>query len=121
AAFLGHCFPVWLGFKGGKGVATFIGVLLGIAWPVALIFCAVWLLIAFAQRYSSLAGLTASVTAPIFAYAAWLMGWAPDGNKFAATAAVIAAVIIWKHRSNIGRLLNGTESKIGQKKAAEPS
>ena len=122
AVFLGHCFPVWLGFKGGKGVATFIGLLLGIAWRVGLIFCAVWLAIALAQRYSSLAGITASVTSPIFAYAAWLMAWGPDGTTFAATAAVIAAIVLWKHRTNIGRLLSGTEPKIGsEKKVTEAS
>jgi glycerol-3-phosphate acyltransferase PlsY len=122
AVFLGHCFPIWLGFKGGKGVATFIGVLFGIAWPVGLIFCAVWLLIAWARKTSSLAALTAAVTAPIFAYVAWLQGWGPDGTKFAATAAVIAALLIYNHRANIGRLLKGTEPKIGsEKKTAEPA
>ncbi len=112
AAFLGHCFPVWLGFKGGKGVATFIGVLFGLAWPVAVAFLVVWLIIAFAQRYSSLAALTAAATSPIFAYVAFLMGWAVDGTKLAATAALLAALLIYNHRANIGRLLNGTESKI---------
>src|SRR5215217_2632526 len=67
-AFLGHCFPVWLGFKGGKGVAVMIGSLLSLAWPVGLIFCATWLLIAFTRKTSSLAALTAAATAPIFAY-----------------------------------------------------
>jgi glycerol-3-phosphate acyltransferase PlsY len=113
AVFLGHCFPVWLRFKGGKGVATFIGVLLGIAWPVGLIFCAVWLFIAYLQKFSSLAALTAAVTAPIFAYVTWLMGWtAVDGTKFAATVALLTLVLIYNHRANIGRLLNGTEPKI---------
>ncbi|MBN9304250.1 MAG: glycerol-3-phosphate acyltransferase [Devosia sp. 67-54] len=122
AAFLGHCYPVWLGFKGGKGVATMIGVLLGLAWPVGLIFCAVWLVIALARRLSSLSALTAAVTAPIFAYVAWLMEWtALDGVRFAATAAVIAVLLIWNHRSNIGRLMAGTEPKIGAgKQAAGP-
>jgi glycerol-3-phosphate acyltransferase PlsY len=122
AVFLGHCFPVWLRFKGGKGVATMIGVLLGLAWPVGLAFCAVWLIIALAQRMSSLSALTAAVTAPVFAYVAWLMGWAPDGIKLAATAAVLAALLIYNHRTNIGRLLSGTEPKIGsEKKASEAS
>jgi len=122
AVFLGHCFPVWLGFKGGKGVATFIGILFGIAWPVGLIFCAVWLLIALTRRMSSLSALTAAVTSPIFAYVAFLMGWATDGIKFAATAAVLAALLIYNHRTNIGRLINGTEPKIGaEKKTAEPT
>ena len=122
AVFLGHCFPVWLGFRGGKGVATMIGVLLGLAWPVALAFCAVWLVIALAQRVSSLSAITAAVTAPIFAYAAWLMNWAPDGTKLAATVALLAAILVYNHRANIGRLLSGTEPKIGsEKKASEAS
>jgi len=118
AVFLGHCFPVWLGFKGGKGVATMIGVLFGLAWPVALVFCVVWLIIAFAQRRSSLAAITAAVTAPIFAYAAWLMGWAPDGTKLAATTGLLAALLIYNHRANIARLLRGTEPKIGSENKA---
>jgi glycerol-3-phosphate acyltransferase PlsY len=82
----------------------------------------VWLIIALAQRMSSLSALTAAVTAPIFAYVAWLMGWAPDGIKLAATAAVLAALLIYNHRTNIGRLLSGTEPKIGsEKKASEAS
>lgn len=116
AVFLGHCFPVWLRFKGGKGVATMIGVLLGLAWPVGVVFCAVWLFIAFTQRFSSLSALTAAVTSPIFAYVAYLMGWADDGIKLAATAALLAALLIYNHRANIGRLLNGTEPKIGSEK-----
>jgi glycerol-3-phosphate acyltransferase PlsY len=121
AVFLGHCFPVWLGFKGGKGVATFIGVLLGLAWPVGVIFCVVWLIIAAARRISSLAALTAAVTSPIFAYVSFLMGFSPEGIKFAATVALIAALVIYNHRSNIGRLINGTEPKIGsEKKTSEP-
>jgi len=116
AVFLGHCFPVWLGFKGGKGVATFIGVLLGLAWPVGVIFCVVWLIIAAARRISSLAALTAAVTSPIFAYVSFLMGFSPEGIKFAATVALIAALVIYNHRSNIGRLINGTEPKIGSEK-----
>jgi glycerol-3-phosphate acyltransferase PlsY len=120
AVFLGHCFPVWLGFKGGKGVATFIGILLGIAWPVGIIFCAVWLFIALTQRLSSLSALTAAVTAPIFAYVAWLMDWTEvDGTKFAATAALLALILVYNHRANIGRLLNGTEPRIELGKRAE--
>jgi acyl phosphate:glycerol-3-phosphate acyltransferase len=120
AVFLGHCFPVWLGFKGGKGVATFIGVLLGIAWPVGVIFCAVWLFIALTQRLSSLSALTAAVTAPIFAYVAWLMGWADvDGTKFAATVALLALILVYNHRANIGRLLQGTEPPIELGKKVE--
>ena len=122
AVLLGHCFPVWLGFKGGKGVATFIGTLFGLCWPVGLIFCAVWRFIAATRRISSLSALTAAVTSPIFAYVAFLEGWAPEGRKFAATAALIAALVIYNHRTNIGRLLNGTEPKIGAgKKPVEPA
>jgi glycerol-3-phosphate acyltransferase PlsY len=121
AVFLGHCFPVWLGFKGGKGVATFIGVLLGLAWPVGLIFCAVWLLIALTQKMSSLSAITAGVTSPIFAYVIWLYGFPTDGTKLAGTAALLALLLVYNHRANIGRLLNGTEPKIGSEKTSEPS
>jgi glycerol-3-phosphate acyltransferase PlsY len=110
-AFLGHIFPVWLNFKGGKGVAVFIGVLLALSWPVGLIFCAVWLVIAFAQKFSSLAALTAAVTSPIFAYVF-------SGIPLAATCGLLALIIIYAHRANIERLLNNTEPKIGSEKKA---
>ena len=107
-ALIGHVFPVWLGFKGGKGVATFLGCLLGLAWPVALIFAAVWLGVAFATRYSSASALAASVASPL---ALALMGrW-----KEAALFAGLAALLWFMHRENISRLLSGTEGKIGQK------
>ncbi|WDR07586.1 glycerol-3-phosphate 1-O-acyltransferase PlsY [Devosia rhodophyticola] len=112
AAFLGHCFPVWLNFKGGKGVSCFIGILLALSWPVALIFCAVWLVIAFAQKMSSLAALTAAATAPIFAYVV-------DGEWLAATAGVLAVILFIQHRTNLVRLLRGTEPKIGSDKKAQ--
>jgi len=113
AAFLGHVFPVWLGFKGGKGVATYIGVLLGLSWPVGLIFCAVWLVIAFAQRYSSLAAITAASTSPIFAYVI-------TGNlRFTLTAVFLAALLLYRHAANISRLIRGTEPKIGSEKQAK--
>lgn len=115
AAFFGHIFPVWLGFKGGKGVAVFVGVLLALCWQVGLVFCLVWLIIAFAQKFSSLAALTAAVTSPIFSYVAGLYFFTPDGVKLAATAAIMALIIIYTHRTNIARLLNNTEPKIGQK------
>ena len=105
-AILGHCFPVWLGFKGGKGVAVMIGSLLALSWPVGLIFCAVWLVIAFAQKMSSLAALTAAATAPIFAFVLvneWLAG----------AVAVLAIVLFIQHRDNIARLMAGTEPRIG--------
>ena len=111
-AFLGHCFPIWLGFKGGKGVAVMIGSLLSLAWPVGLIFCAVWLVIALAQKMSSLAALTAAATAPIFAYVVvseWL----------AAAIAVMALLLFYQHRENIVRLMRGTEPRIGSEKKAQ--
>jgi glycerol-3-phosphate acyltransferase PlsY len=118
AAFLGHTFPVWLGFKGGKGVATYIGVLLGLNWIVGLIFCAVWLLIAVARRFSSLAALTAAATAPIFAYG--LAGTEGDALTFAATCGVITIIVYYKHWANIRRLWDGTEPRIGSEKPVAP-
>ena len=109
AAFLGHVFPVWLSFKGGKGVATYIGVLLGLNWIVGLIFCATWLVIAFAQRYSSLASLTAAATAPIFAYVV-------SGLDLAAAAGVLSVILFVRHSTNIRRLWAGTEPRIGGEK-----
>ncbi|KKB09507.1 glycerol-3-phosphate 1-O-acyltransferase PlsY [Devosia chinhatensis] len=110
-AFLGHCFPVWLGFKGGKGVAVMIGSLLALAWPVGLIFCAVWLLIAFARKMSSLAALTAAATAPIFAY---VLG----SERLAIVVLGLALLLFFQHRENIARLLKGTEPTIGGSKKA---
>jgi glycerol-3-phosphate acyltransferase PlsY len=108
-AFFGHVFPVWLRFKGGKGVATFLGCLIGVAWPAALVFAAAWLIIAFVTRYSSAAALTASVIAPIALYAAF-------GQPYAALIFAALAALLWfKHRANIKRLLSGAETKIGQK------
>ena len=110
-AFLGHCFPAWLNFKGGKGVAVMIGSLFALFWPLGLIFCAVWLLIAFAQKMSSLAALTATATAPIFAFVLvneWLAG----------AVAVMAILLFFQHRENIARLMAGTEPKIGSEKKA---
>jgi len=112
AAFVGHIFPVWLGFKGGKGVATYIGALLGINWMVGLIFCAVWLFIAATRRVSSLAALTAAATAPIFAYVI-------SGPHLAAGTAAMTLLLFFTHRANIGRLLRDTEPKIGADKSAK--
>jgi acyl phosphate:glycerol-3-phosphate acyltransferase len=106
AAFLGHVFPVWLRFKGGKGMATFLGVLLALNLLVGLIACATWLFIAVVQRYSSLASITAAVTSPIFAYVLVNM-------TLAAAAALMALVLVLRHWQNIQRLLAGTEPKIG--------
>ncbi|HEY6629869.1 MAG TPA: glycerol-3-phosphate 1-O-acyltransferase PlsY [Rhizobiaceae bacterium] len=107
-AFLGHLFPVWLGFKGGKGVATYIGVLLGLMWQAALVFCAVWIVVALALRYSSLSALTACVVVP---FALWFWG-RPD---LAVLFAVLSVIVFIKHRANISRLLAGTEGKLGAK------
>jgi len=107
-AFLGHIFSVWLRFKGGKGVATYLGVLIGLAWPMALLFAVVWIAVAYIARYSSLAALVASVLVPIVLLAT---GDIPKGVLFA----VLAVILILKHSTNIRRLLGGTESRIGQK------
>jgi len=107
-AFFGHLFPVWLGFKGGKGVATFIGVLIGLKPLAALIFALIWLGIAFTSRYSSLSALIASAATPIIL---WLLG----EPGMAGLAIILTALLWWKHSQNISRLLAGTEGKIGQK------
>lgn len=107
-AFLGHLFPVWLGFKGGKGVATFLGVTLALAWPAALVFAAAWLAVAFVTRYSSLAALVASVFTVL---AAFLLGSPQTGVLLA----ILAALLWFMHRANIRRLLDGTEGRIGKK------
>jgi len=109
-AFLGHLYPVWLGFKGGKGVSTLIGVLLALHWPVGLLFCATWALVAAISRYSSLSALVAALLTPV--YLAWLDHWHLVG-----LGVVLAVLIYIAHRDNIRRLLAGTESRIGQKPA----
>ncbi|WP_296020914.1 glycerol-3-phosphate 1-O-acyltransferase PlsY [uncultured Agrobacterium sp.] len=107
-AFLGHLFPVWLGFKGGKGVATYIGVLLGAAPLMMLAFAAIWLITAFATKYSSLSALVAMLVIPIVL---WILG--PE--KTALLVTVLSIISWYMHRENIKRLLAGTESKIGKK------
>jgi glycerol-3-phosphate acyltransferase PlsY len=107
-AFLGHLFPVWLGFRGGKGVATFLGVTLALAWPVGLIACATWLAVAFASRLSSLAALVAAATAPV-----WFALLGPRQAVLLSLA--LAALVFVRHRANIGRLIAGTEPLIGSK------
>ncbi len=107
-AFLGHLFPIWLQFKGGKGVATYIGVLIGLYWLGAVIFCAIWLAVAFLSRYSSLAALVASALMPLIL---WLLGQPAE-----AALLLGMTVLLWlKHKDNIRRLVNGSEDKIGQK------
>lgn len=107
AAVIGHCFPVWLRFNGGKGVATTMGVSLGLAWPIGLAYAVVWLGMLAATRISSLGGLCAVITAPI---AALLLGY----PAYAPVLALIALLVIWLHRANIARLRAGTEPRIGQ-------
>jgi len=107
-AFLGHLFPVWLKFRGGKGVAVYIGVLLGLFWPAAVVFCAVWLTTAFTSRYSSLSALVASFVTPLFL---WWFGHA----ALASLCAVLTLLLFYMHRENIRRLQAGTEGKIGAK------
>ncbi|HXE00988.1 MAG TPA: glycerol-3-phosphate 1-O-acyltransferase PlsY [Hyphomicrobium sp.] len=105
-AFLGHVFPVWLKFKGGKGVATYLGVLLATVWQAAAVFAAVWLAVAAATRISSLAAMVATIAAPIAVYA-----W--GSKEFAMVAALISVIILIKHRGNIRRLMAGEEPRIG--------
>ena len=104
-AFLGHIFPVWLKFKGGKGVATYIGILLGLAWPFALLFGLIWLVAAFVTRYSSAAALLASAVTPA---ALWFGGL----SQIAVVFLLMTALLWFMHRANIGRLLDGSEGKI---------
>jgi glycerol-3-phosphate acyltransferase PlsY len=121
-AMLGHIFPVWLGFKGGKGVATALGTLLAVMWPVGVLCCLVWLVMALLFRMSSLASLTSVAAAPV-------LGWALSGVPIfgmvrtdlvrAALALFIAVLVFIRHDGNIRRLLRGEEPKIGQKKPAE--
>ncbi|WP_395446725.1 glycerol-3-phosphate 1-O-acyltransferase PlsY [Aminobacter sp. UC22_36] len=107
-AFIGHLYPIWLGFKGGKGVATYLGVLFGLSGLAALVFAVIWLLVAFVSRYSSLAALTAAVLVPIALYMI-------DMPKAAALLALMSVIVFIRHRANISRLLAGTESRIGSK------
>jgi len=108
AAVVGHCFPVWIGFRGGKGVATNAGVSFGLGWPIGLAYGVVWLAVLAATRVSSIAGMSAVVAAAV---AAALLGFA----QFVPVLAVIALLVIWLHRANIRRLLRGEEPKVGSK------
>ncbi len=109
AAFLGHCYPVFLGFRGGKGVATWLGTLLALAWPLGLAACATWLAAALLFRISSLAALVAAVLSPL---AAFLLGF----PAMLGLAAALALLIFHRHRSNISRLIAGNEPRIGKKR-----
>ena len=109
AAVVGHCYPVWLNFRGGKGAATTAGVCFGLAWPIGLTYAIAWLGMVALSRTSSIGSLSAAVAAPVVAFTIERM----DLFYF---LVAIAAVVIWRHSANIGRLVNGTEPKIGGKK-----
>jgi glycerol-3-phosphate acyltransferase PlsY len=109
AAFVGHVFPVWLGFRGGKGVATYIGVLAGLFWPGAILFCAAWLVTAVVSRLSSLSALLASLVTPIVLL--FVSGW-----RLALLFAILSVILWWRHRDNLARLSAGTETRIGGKR-----
>lgn len=106
-AFLGHCFPVWLGFRGGKGVATTAGICFGLAWPIGLAYAGVWIFLLIVTRISSLAGMTAAIVAPIAALTTGHTAHAP-------VLTLIAVAVLVLHRGNITRLMNGTEPRIGK-------
>ena len=108
AAFLGHCFPVWLGFKGGKGVATFLGVLLALVWPIGIACCGTWLAVAVVLRISSLSALVAAASSILWAVVFGV-------PQFVILFAALAVLIFYRHSANIARLIAGTEPRIGQK------
>lgn len=110
-AFLGHCYPVWLGFRGGKGVATFLGLMLALAWPVGLATCLTWLATAALSRYSSLSALVAAATSTF-----WMVFLGQPGAFL--LGVLLTLVVFWRHRANIRRLRAGTEPKIGAKSAS---
>ena len=119
-AILGHLFPVWLGFKGGKGVATTLGTLLAVAWPVGVAACLTWLIVAAVFRYSSLSALLAVAFAPVYA---WFLPplWVSAGEVRIVVFSAVLAILVWiKHHGNIRRLLRGEEPKIGKRKAEAP-
>ncbi|MDF1670746.1 MAG: glycerol-3-phosphate 1-O-acyltransferase PlsY [Roseovarius sp.] len=107
-AFVGHCYPIWLGFKGGKGVATFLGILLALAWPVGIAACLTWLVVAAVTRISSFAAIFAAATSTIW------MAFLGQGHMLL-MGALLTLLVFWRHRANIQRLRVGTEPKIGQK------
>jgi glycerol-3-phosphate acyltransferase PlsY len=110
-AFLGHLFPIWLGFKGGKGVATLIGIVLALHWPSGLVVMGVWLLALLLTRYSSVGGMIGAVAAPVSTFCFGRIDLAILLTGF-------ALLVLWKHRANVGRLVRGEEPKVGRSKAA---
>lgn len=109
AAFIGHCYPVWLRFRGGKGVATLLGLSFALAWPIGLAFALTWLAAVLVTRISSLGGLVGSLAAPITA-------WALGEQGFVAGLAALVVLVFWRHRDNLARLRAGTEPRIGGKR-----
>ena len=109
-AFVGHCYPAWLGFRGGKGVATLMGIVLALAWPMGLVFAALWLGLLAITRLSSLAGMVAAISTPVSAAMLGEFDLVP-------LLIALAGIVLWKHRANIGRLLDGTEPRVGAKPA----
>ncbi len=107
AAFIGHLFPVFFGFKGGKGVATLLGVLIALHWLLGLMFALTWITVAKLSRYSSLAGITSAIVTPVFAYLLL------PNLAYTLCTAIMSALLLWRHRTNISKLLAGTESQIG--------
>ena len=118
AAFLGHLYPVFFQFKGGKGVATAAGVLLGIGWVLGVATLATWLIVAFFSRYSSLASIAAAVFAPLFYLLGDRAAWYVDKNIVMALV-VMSALLLYRHRENINKLIKGTESRLGASKSAK--
>ncbi len=113
AAFVGHCYPVWLRFRGGKGVATLMGVALALAWPLGLVYAVTWLGLLALLRISSVAGMAAAVSAPVAAAAIGRF-------DLVVLLVALALIVIWKHRENIERLMAGTEPRVGKRSASEP-
>jgi len=109
-AFIGHCYPVWLRFRGGKGVATMLGVTLALAWPAGLVFAGVWLAMLALTRMSSAGGMSAAISAPVFIFATGQIALFPP-------VAAMALLLLWRHRGNIARILKGTEPRIGKRQA----
>lgn len=113
-AFIGHCYPVWLRFAGGKGVATMMGVVTALYWPVGIIFAVIWLGMLLGTKWSSVGGMSAAISAPL---AVWFMG----RIDLVPVALAMALILLWRHRANIARLVKGTEPKIGRSKTETPA